>query len=97
MGRGLATPSPLPDPSQREREIQVDKMEKNVSEPPSTNDESTRENDDDATTSYSLMEGKDYYLEGTLMVFTERFLTRRGFCCESSCRHCPYGFSKNSC
>lgn len=76
----------------------MDKMEKNVSEPLIINaDENARENDDDATTSYSLVEGKDYYLEGTMMVFTERFLRRRGFCCESSCRHCPYGFSKNSC
>jgi hypothetical protein len=24
------------------------------------------------------------------MVFTARFLLRRGFCCESGCRHCPY-------
>jgi len=39
-----------------------------------------------------LLEGKDYYLEGSSMVFTADFLRRRGYCCESGCRHCPYGF-----
>jgi hypothetical protein len=50
--------------------------------------------DEDANASPSFVAGEDYYLEGGLMVFTERFLLRRGFCCESGCRHCPYGFSK---
>jgi len=38
----------------------------------------------------SLVEDEDYYWEGEYMVFTARFLLRRGFCCESGCRHCPY-------
>jgi hypothetical protein len=25
------------------------------------------------------------------VVFTEKFLRERGYCCESGCRHCPYG------
>ena len=25
-----------------------------------------------------------------LSVFTAEFLARRGYCCESGCRHCPY-------
>jgi len=41
---------------------------------------------------FSLTEGKDYYWEGTAMVFTAEYLSRRGYCCESGCRHCPYGF-----
>jgi hypothetical protein len=24
------------------------------------------------------------------MVFTARYLARRGFCCGNGCRHCPY-------
>jgi hypothetical protein len=24
-------------------------------------------------------------------VFTARFLADRGYCCDSGCRHCPYG------
>jgi len=52
--------------------------------------------DQDAKAPLSVVESKDYYLEGGLMVFTERFLLRRGYCCESGCRHCPYGFSKSN-
>ena len=37
-----------------------------------------------------LREGRDYYLENGLFVFTAAFLRRRGYCCESGCRHCPY-------
>jgi len=39
-----------------------------------------------------LVKGEDYYLERGRMVFTAEFLKRRGSCCESGCRHCPYGF-----
>ena len=38
-----------------------------------------------------LVEGVDYYMEGETMVFTARFLLKRGYCCNSGCRHCPYG------
>ena len=38
-----------------------------------------------------LVEGEDYYWEGPAMVFTANYLLRRGYCCESGCRHCPYG------
>jgi len=41
-----------------------------------------------------LIEGLDYYFEDGLMVFTAHFLRKRGYCCESGCRHCPYGFVK---
>ncbi len=39
-----------------------------------------------------LIEGIDYYLENGFVVFTSIYLLRRGFCCRSGCRHCPYGF-----
>jgi hypothetical protein len=42
----------------------------------------------------ALIEGVDFYFEGRFMVFTEKFLRDRGYCCESGCRHCPYGFRK---
>ena len=38
----------------------------------------------------SLTEGKDYYGENGRMVFTASYLQRRGYCCGSGCRHCPY-------
>jgi hypothetical protein len=37
-----------------------------------------------------LHEGLDYYIEHGLLVFTAAFLRKRGYCCESGCRHCPY-------
>ncbi len=37
-----------------------------------------------------LREGVDYYLEEGLFVLTRDFLLRRGTCCQSGCRHCPY-------
>jgi hypothetical protein len=40
-----------------------------------------------------LREGIDYYVENGLYVFTADYLRRRGYCCESGCRHCPYGFT----
>jgi len=39
-------------------------------------------------------ESGEYYYEGAYMVFTEAYHLRRGWCCESGCRHCPYGFKK---
>jgi 2-iminoacetate synthase ThiH len=37
-----------------------------------------------------LIEGEDFYREGAFVVFTARYHLRRGYCCESGCRHCPY-------
>ncbi len=37
-----------------------------------------------------LVEGRDYYIENGLYVFTEAYHLRRGSCCGSGCRHCPY-------
>ncbi|MEC7173405.1 MAG: DUF5522 domain-containing protein [Flavobacteriaceae bacterium] len=39
------------------------------------------------------LDEEDYYLshEG-YRVFTEKYHLKRGYCCRSNCRHCPYGF-----
>ena len=37
-----------------------------------------------------LIEGIDYYLEKNYWVFTEWNHLKRGYCCGSGCRHCPY-------
>ena len=42
-----------------------------------------------------LKEGEDFYYEGPYMVFTAKYLKARGYCCESGCRHCPYGYRKD--
>jgi len=41
------------------------------------------------------IEEGDYYLnEQGLMVFTEKYHLKRGYCCQNGCKHCPYGFKK---
>ncbi|RNI30120.1 hypothetical protein EFA69_11480 [Rufibacter immobilis] len=41
------------------------------------------------------LEPGDYYFnEQGLMVFTEQYHRRRGYCCRSGCLHCPYGYRK---
>jgi hypothetical protein len=32
----------------------------------------------------------DFYFEAGMMVFTESYHRRRGYCCANECRHCPY-------
>ena len=37
-------------------------------------------------------EEADYYLnDQCLIVFTEKYHLKRGYCCENGCKHCPYG------
>jgi Family of unknown function (DUF5522) len=38
----------------------------------------------------TLIENEDYYIEKGRWVFTATFLQKRGYCCGSGCRHCPY-------
>lgn len=42
------------------------------------------------TPSQSLEYLIDYYIENGYLVFTEKYLKSRGYCCGSGCRHCPY-------
>jgi hypothetical protein len=37
-----------------------------------------------------LQLGEDYYYEGPYVVFTAKYHLKRGTCCGSGCRHCPY-------
>jgi len=37
-----------------------------------------------------LVEGVDFYWEGDKFVFSEVYHLKRGYCCNSKCRHCPY-------
>ena len=39
---------------------------------------------------FSFEEGIDYYLEKGKIVYTENYLKKRGTCCGSGCRHCPF-------
>jgi hypothetical protein len=40
--------------------------------------------------------GDYYWDENGYRVFTEQYLLRRGYCCKAGCRHCPYGYNKNT-
>ena len=33
---------------------------------------------------------EDFYFDGPYMVFTAAYHLKRGSCCGSGCRHCPY-------
>jgi hypothetical protein len=41
-----------------------------------------------------FVEGIDFYIEKEYRVMTEWYHLKRGYCCKSGCRHCPYGFRK---
>lgn len=43
-----------------------------------------------------LVEGEDFYREGPYVVFTEAYHRRRGYCCGSGCRHCPWKDERES-
>jgi hypothetical protein len=42
----------------------------------------------------TLIPDIDYYInsDGNL-VFTKKYLLDRGYCCQSGCLHCPFGYS----
>lgn len=33
-----------------------------------------------------------YYSDEGYIVFTEKYHLKRGYCCKSGCKHCPYGY-----
>ena len=40
-----------------------------------------------------LTEGEDFYFDPSgLMVLTEKYHLKKGYCCGNGCRHCPYHF-----
>jgi hypothetical protein len=43
------------------------------------------------------LDPEDYYLspEG-YVIFTEKYHLKRGYCCKSGCKHCPYGYNKKT-
>jgi len=46
-------------------------------------------------TNMKRLQNEDFYHspEGFL-IFTEAYHLKRGYCCKSGCRHCPYGRKK---
>lgn len=56
--------------------------------PASSKNNSTLKNSNKPATQF--IENVDYYIENGLYVFTETYHLKRGSCCGSGCRHCPY-------
>ena len=45
----------------------------------------------------SELDPEDYYkTEEGYIVFTEKYHIKRGHCCKSGCKHCPYGYDKKT-
>lgn len=45
----------------------------------------------------NLKEGEDfYYTPEGYKCFTKKHHLKRGHCCKSGCKHCPYGFDKKT-
>ncbi len=44
----------------------------------------------ESNTTREPLRPEDFYIEGPYVVFTAAYHLRRGYCCNSNCRHCPY-------
>jgi hypothetical protein len=45
----------------------------------------------------SHLDPDEFYVnEDGYVVFTEKYHLKRGYCCKSGCKHCPYGFDKKT-
>ncbi len=46
---------------------------------------------------FRQLDPEDYYLsEEGYIIFTEQYHLKRGYCCKSGCKHCPYGYDKKT-
>lgn len=43
------------------------------------------------------LDPEDFYRspEGYI-IYTEKYHLKRGYCCKSGCKHCPYGYNKKT-
>jgi hypothetical protein len=45
----------------------------------------------------NIKEKEDFYFnEQGYKVFTESYHLKRGYCCKSGCKHCPFGYDKKT-
>ena len=50
----------------------------------------------DFNSSKKLQAEDFYYSPEGYRVFTEIYHLKRGHCCKSGCKHCPYGYDKKT-
>ena len=43
-----------------------------------------------------LLEEVYYLSKDGYIIFTENYHQKRGYCCKSGCKHCPYGYDKKT-
>lgn len=56
-------------------------------------DDNKIRNDKNLPSKKDLVQGEDYYInEKGNWVFTSQYDIKRGYCCNSGCKHCPYGY-----
>jgi hypothetical protein len=46
--------------------------------------------DDEKAGPVGELSAEDFYFDGPYLVFTAVYHLKRGYCCNSECRHCPY-------
>jgi hypothetical protein len=51
---------------------------------------STDKTEEEPSTTPTQLLPEDFYYEGPYLVFTSAYHLKRGYCCNSDCRHCPY-------
>jgi len=45
----------------------------------------------------SSLDSDDYYIgKDGYIIFTEKYHSKRGYCCKSGCLHCPFGYDQKS-
>jgi hypothetical protein len=60
-----------------------------AAKPPKDPPQGTPEADPEESAPSELLP-EDFYYEGPYLVFTAAYHLKRGYCCNSNCRHCPY-------
>jgi hypothetical protein len=53
-------------------------------------DNTFRATEEESALGSSDLKPEDYYFDGAYLVFTEAYHRKRGYCCNSGCRHCPW-------
>jgi len=61
-----------------------------VNRDPGKAEEEIRSEAGTAESDPSCLLPEDFYFEGPYLVFTAAYHQKRGYCCNSDCRHCPY-------
>ncbi len=53
-------------------------------------DEPTKRDPQASPATANELAPEDFYYDGPYLVFTAAYHLKRGTCCNSNCRHCPY-------